>query len=75
MQPADCGDWRCAADTRLLAKDPSHGKMLGLTMTGNIDNSIEMQGNFSSPSARAHVEDDNIGYVRPPSPLPPPLST
>ena len=53
--------------------------MLGLTMTGNIDNSIEMQGNFSSESARAHVEDDNIGYVRPhppiPSPLPPPLST
>ena len=45
--------------------------MLGLTMTGNIDNSIEMQGNFSSESARAHVEDDNIGYVRPPS-IPPP---
>ena len=42
--------------------------MLGLTMTGNIDNSIEMQGNFSSESARAHVEDDNIGYVRPPPP-------
>lgn len=54
--------------TRLLAKDPSHGEIRGLTMTGNLDNSIAMLGNFSSPAARAHIEDDNVPYVPPPGP-------
>jgi hypothetical protein len=54
--------------TRLLAKDPSHGEIRGLTMTGNLDNSIAMHGNFSSPTARAHIEDDNVPYVPPPGP-------
>lgn len=55
--------------TRLLAADPSHGQMHGLTMTSNVNyNSVEMQGNFSSPTARARIEDDNIPYVQPPGP-------
>ena len=37
-------------------------------MTGNLDNSIAMHGNFSSPTARAHIEDDNVPYVPPPGP-------
>lgn len=49
---------------RLIARNHSagaHGVLDGLTMEGNLLLNVELQGNFSSPTARAQIESDNIG--------------
>ena len=46
----------------VVGEDLSHGKIRGLTMTGNLDTPIATFGNFSSPEARAHIEGGNAVY-------------
>ena len=61
---------RLIADWDAVAKHRAPGMMMGFTMQGNSLNAIELIGNFSSPLARAHIEDDNVptqGNMGPPS--------
>lgn len=59
------GTFFLGTTTRLRAKDLAHGHMQGLTMMANVNyNAVTMVGNFSSPTARAHIEDDNIPNVQ-----------